>query len=284
MISCMWFGGATAIRQRVPSMLSFNNNFIETERTYCTSTGLKSVVLSFLAYSQLYSRRHNFGTFSSVHSETQYPLAVHLHFFQTLFPEIPQQPLSFFLTLDFPALDSSYQWNQTIQGLSTAGLLHSTQCLQGSSMSQHDLVLCSFLYQPRNILPTFRLSVHQRIGVVGLFLLSGCYDSGGNASLIFYLPSSFIETECTYHIIHWYSLATMNHSELSCTSFCVGHTCSLGCYLGAELPSHMSPYVYLLGCCQITFQSGCIAPLLSIPIFYPQREKISLSYFAILEG
>ena len=80
-------------------MLSFNNSFTETECTYSTSTGLKSTLLSSLAYSQLYSRRHNFGTFSSLHSKTLYPLAVNLHFFQTLLPKIPQQPLSFFLTL-----------------------------------------------------------------------------------------------------------------------------------------------------------------------------------------
>ena len=128
-ISCMWFGGATAIRQRAPSMLSFNKNFTETECAYCTSTGLKSTILSFLAYSQLYSRRHNFGTFSSLHSETLYPLAVNLHFFQTLFPEIPQQPLSFFLTLWIFLL-----WTVHINGIKQYKVL-----LQLACFTQHNV-------------------------------------------------------------------------------------------------------------------------------------------------
>ena len=67
--------------------------------------------------SELYSHRHNFGTFSSPHKETLYPLVI------TPFlpnpplwnPSATTKPLSD--SIDFPLLDSSYKWNHTIWGL-----------------------------------------------------------------------------------------------------------------------------------------------------------------------
>lgn len=137
---------------------------------------------------------------------------------------------------------------------------------------------------PSYILPTFRLSIHhenRRCWVVSTFwplwLRQQCF-------LIFSFASSFIETGVYLSYNPLVQSGAVNHSELSCTGFCVGiHVTSLGCCLGAELPSHVSPYVYLWGSARLL--SKVAASLHWVfPFFVPKEKKISSSYFAILEG